>query len=75
MPFLDFSDVADAGPAIFLHSSEVFQAVQVGRDVGSLLVSSLFADGVGLVDVVDASDFEVVGAVVSHVGGGNSEEG
>lgn len=55
---------ADAGPAVRSHLCEVFEAVEVDGDIFSFLTGGFFADGVGLVDVVDAFDFEVVGAVV-----------
>lgn len=72
VPLLHGGDPADAGPAFLLHLHEVFHAVEVGGDVGSLLVGGLLADGVGLVDVVDAAHLEVVGALG---GGGGGEDG
>ena len=64
MPFLDLSNEANAGPAIFLHASEIFEAIEIGRDVSSFFMGSLLADGVGFVDVVNASDLKVVRAIV-----------
>ncbi len=55
---------ANARPAVFLHSWQVLHAVEIGWEVLSLLLGSFLAKGVSLVDVVDALDFEVVGAVV-----------
>ncbi len=66
VPFLHLSDPADARPAILLHMHEVFHAIKVSRDISSLLLGSLLAGGVGLVDVVNAADLQVVGAVGSR---------
>ena len=65
-PVVLFSDPADAGPAIFFHRHKVFEAFQVHGHIGSFLSGGFFADGFGFVDVVDASDLEVVGAVVGN---------
>jgi len=66
VPFLLFSDPADTGPAILFHSGEVLQTFEISRDVASFFMSSLFADGESFVDVVDATNFKIVGAVVGH---------
>lgn len=71
-PFFLLGNPADAGPAVFFDSGEVLHAVEVGREILSLFLGGLFTDWVGFVDIVDASDFEVVGAVSS---GSESEEG
>ena len=73
-PVVELGDPANAGPAVFFHGGEVFEALQIHGDVSSLLSSSLFADRLGLVDVVDASYFQVVRALVG-VGHGQGEEG
>ena len=73
MPFLLLGNPANAWPAVFVHLNEVFHAVKVSRNIGSFLVSSLFADGVGFVDIIDASYFKIMGAVSSQ--GNESEEG
>lgn len=65
VPFLSFGNPADAGPAVLFNGGEVLDAVEVGGDVLALLMGSLLTDGVGLVDVVDASHFQVVGTVVA----------
>jgi phosphoribosylaminoimidazole (AIR) synthetase len=67
------SNPANAWPAVFVHLNEVFQAIKVSGNVNSFLMSSLFADGVGFVDIVDASYFKIMGAVSSH--GNEGEEG
>ena len=63
-PFLDFSNVANARPAVLFHAGEVFQAFEIGWDIGSFLLCSLFANGEGFIDVIDASDLKVMGAIV-----------
>jgi hypothetical protein len=65
VPLLSLSDPADAWPAILLHRGEIFQAIEVGRDARSFLMGSFLTDGVGLVDIVDASNLKIVGAVMS----------
>ena len=65
MPFLSLSNPADAGPAILFHGEEVFKTVKVSIKIFSFLLSGLLADGVGLVDVIDASDFQVMRTVVA----------
>lgn len=75
LPVVKLGNPANARPAVLLHRSEVFQAFQINRDISSLLLGSLLADGVGLVDVVDASYFQVVRAGSSLVGHGDCEEG
>ena len=76
VPMLLFGNPADAGPAILFHFGEVFEAVEVHGHIGSLLPGGFLADGFGLVDVVDASHLEVVGAVVVDlVGHGEGQEG
>ena len=62
MPLVEFGNPADTGPAILVHLHEVFQAVEVGRHICALFVGGLLAEWVGLVDVVDAKNFQVVGA-------------
>ena len=65
VPFLDLGDPADARPAILLHMREVFHASDVNRDIGSLLLGILLAGRVGFVNVVNAADLQVVGALGS----------
>jgi len=75
LPLVDLSNPADARPAIASHWGEVFQAVEVGGDIGSLFFGGFVADGEGLVDVIDAEDFEVVGAFgVSSTAAGEGEQ-
>jgi len=73
VPFLSLSNPADAGPAILFHGEEVFKTVKVSIKIFSFLLSGLLADGVGLVDVIDAAHLQVVGAIVS--GHGDCKEG
>lgn len=75
VPLLLGGNPADAGPAFLFHLDEVFEAVKIGGDIGSLLVGSLLTDGVGLVDVVDASHLQVVGAVSGGSGGKDCQQG
>lgn len=70
MPFLLLGDPADAGPALLLHLCEIFEAVQISGNIGSFLMGGLLANGVSLVDVVDAAHLQVVRAV-----GGRGEQG
>jgi hypothetical protein len=72
VPFFLFGDPADAWPAVLFHGSHVLHAFDVGWEVFSLVFSSLLAVWVGLVDIVNAQDLQVVGA---FVGGGESNEG
>ena len=62
-------DPADAVPAVLTDGGEPFHAFEVNGNIGSFLVGGLFADGEGLVDIVDAGNFLSVGAVVSHFEG------
>jgi len=64
-PVLSFSNPANARPAILLNGSEVFEAVKISRNIFSFFFGSLLTDGVGLVDVIDASDFQVMRTVVA----------
>ena len=75
MEFLDLSYPTDTIPAVFSHLSEVFHAVEVNWYVLSLLLGCFFTCGKSLVDIVNAGDLFVMGAVV--VGGDCSffEEG
>jgi len=72
-PFLLLGNPANAGPAIFLHWGEVLEALEVNRYISSFLFGSLFADGVGFVDIIDASDFKIVGAISSECKGNDSQ--
>jgi len=62
---------ADAWPTVLVHLGEVFHAFEIGWEIFSFLLGSLLADGVGLVDIIDAEHFEIVWAF--FVRGGNSE--
>lgn len=73
MPFLLLGNPANAWPAVFVHLNEVFHAIEVSGNISSFLVSSLLADGVGLVDIIDASYFKIMGTVSSQ--GNEGEEG
>ena len=66
---LGFSDPADAVPAVLTNSGEVLHALEVKRNISSFFSSGFFADGEGLVDVIDAADFLVMGAVVVQLEG------
>ena len=74
VPLLLLCDPADAGPAVMLHGCEVFEAFEVHGDISSFLTGSLLADGESLVDVVDASDLQVVGAFVGEAEGEQGEQ-
>ena len=71
-PFFLLGDPADAWPAVFFDGGEVLHAIEIGREVFSFILSSFFTDGVSLVDVVNAPDFEVVWTVI---GSGKSKDG
>ena len=64
MDFLNLGNPADAIPAIFSHLGEVFHAVEVNGYILSFLLGSFLTDSEGLVDVIDALNFLVMGAVV-----------
>lgn len=66
VPLVELGNPAYAGPAILVHLHEVFHAVEVGGHIRAFFVGCLLADGVGLVDVVDATNFQVVGAIGSR---------
>ncbi len=75
-PVFHLGHPADAGPAVLLHGGEVLEALEVYRHIGALFLGSLLADGEGLVDVVDAAHFQVVGAGGRcEVGSSQGEEG
>ena len=63
-PFIDLGNPADASPTVRSHLGEVFHAVKVNRDIFSFFMGSFLADGVGLVDVINAFDFLVMRAVI-----------
>jgi len=67
---LQLGNHADAGPAFGLHFIEVFQAGEVGSSIGSSSFSSLFADGVGKSEIVNACDLHGFSALL-----GSSEAG
>jgi hypothetical protein len=72
---LGLGNPTNARPAVLSHLGEVFEAVEVHGDISTLLSGSLFADRLSFVDVIDATNFEVVGAfVVGFSGHGDSEE-
>lgn len=66
VPFLLLGNPANARPALLFHLGEVFHAVKISGNISSFLVGSLLADRVGLVDVVNAANLQVMGAVSSH---------
>jgi len=63
-PFIDLANPANAVPAIFSSCRKVFHAIEVNGHILSLLLCGFLADGVPLVDVVNASDFQIMGALV-----------
>lgn len=63
------SNHADTGPAIFVHSADVLEAFEIDWEILALLLGSLVANGEGLIDVVNAEHFEVVGAFFGAGGG------
>jgi len=62
-PLLLLSDPADARPAVFIHLCEVFQAFEINWHISSFFMCSFLADWVGLVDVINAADFKIMGAI------------
>lgn len=78
---VDLGDKANAWPAVLVHLSEVLHALQIGWQVLSLFFGGLLADGVGFVDIINAEDLNIVGALVvggdveCSGGGGESKEG
>ena len=75
MEFLNLSNPANTVPAVFSHLSEVFHAIEVNWYVFSLLLGCFLTCGEGLVDIVNAGDFFVMGAVVVGGDGSFFEEG
>lgn len=73
VPLVDLSNPADAGPAIFRHRGEIFQAFEINRYIFSFLLCGLIANGISLIDVVNASDFKVVGALSREGKGQNGK--
>ena len=73
-PVLLLCDPADAWPAIFFHLDEVFEAIEVHGNIGSFLTGGFLAHGESFVDVVDAADFKIVGAIGSHGEGDEGQE-
>jgi hypothetical protein len=55
---------ANARPAFGLHLAEVFHAGHIGSSVGSSSFCGLLAHGVGLSEVIDASDLFGLGALI-----------
>ena len=77
MELLDLCDPTDAVPAILSHLGEVLHAVKVNWDIFAFLFCCLLASCESLVDIIDALNFLVVGAVVvcgDSVGEGDGEE-
>jgi len=66
VPVLLLGNPANARPAVMLHLGEIFEAVEVHGNISSFLTGSLLADGLCLVDIVNASNLEVVWAVGSE---------
>lgn len=64
MNLLNLGNPADAVPTIFSHLGEVFHTVEVDWYILSFLLGSFFTDSEGLVDVIDALNLLVMGAVV-----------
>jgi hypothetical protein len=69
---LSFSNQVEARPAILLHWCEVFKAVEISRNISSLLMHSLLADRVGFIDIIYAANFQVMRAIMAESQG---EEG
>jgi hypothetical protein len=65
---------ANARPTVLLNTRQVLHAVQISWYIFSLLLGSLLANWVGLVDIVDALDFKVMGAFVGHGKAENSSD-
>jgi len=72
---LSFSHPADARPAVLFHGNEVFHAVKISRDIFSFLLCSFLADGVSLIDVIDAANFQIMRAFMGVGRGKESKEG
>ena len=61
VPFIDFSNQANARPAILVDLGEEFHAFDVGGDIFSLFFSCLFANRISLVDIINAEHFNILG--------------
>jgi len=70
---LHLGDHADAGPTFGLHFVEIFQTGEVSSGVWSSSFCSLFADGVGKSEVIDAGNLHGFGTLLG--GSEASEEG
>ena len=64
MNFLNLGNPADAVPAILSHLGEVFHTIKVNGYILSFLLGSFFTDREGLVNVIDALNLLVMGAIV-----------
>ena len=64
MPSFSFGDEANAWPAILINLSSIFHAVEIGWDILSFLFGSFLTDGVGLVDIINAENFEIMRTVI-----------
>ena len=62
MPVVNFRNKTDAGPAVLIDLSEVFHALEISREVFSFLLGSFLTDWVSFVDIIDAEDFDIMGA-------------
>lgn len=71
---VQFSNKADARPAVGLHGVEVLETVQVGNHVGASLFNSLLADWVSSSDVIYTLDLFGLWAGVIFEGEGECEE-
>jgi hypothetical protein len=63
---VEFSNPANARPAISFHGDEVFEAIKISWNISSFFMSCFLADRVSLIDIVNAFYFKIVGAIVSN---------
>lgn len=73
MPFLSLSNPANARPTILLHRCEVFKAIEISRNISTLLMSSLLTNRVGLIDIINAANLQIMRTIMTD--GHESEEG
>lgn len=69
-PLIDLCNPANAWPAIFSDAQHVFQTVDIGSLVLALLLRSLLADRISLVNVINAQHLQVMWALTVNYGSG-----
>jgi hypothetical protein len=68
------SNETNARPTILFHCGQVFDALNVSKNIFSFLLGSLSANLVRVVDIIDTTNFSVLRAILSFVREGKSKE-